>query len=438
MSRDILELGASLGFLDELYERQAVEPGAIDPSWQALMGPGPMAVQAKSNGQAGPNGQNGTNGHAKTNGEPQNGMAVQNAPETVLDASIAISRGTTRRMPSISRPGAVTLSPLANDIRVRMLALRINAETFERFCHTKYPGTKRFSLEGSESLIPVLDLILSHGASSGSIEAVLGMAHRGRLTALESLMRRPARELFGQFEDIEPEKALGGGDVKYHLGFSTDRIDANGNAMHVSLAFNPSHLEAVDPVVCGRGRAKQVRHGDVEMRRVMGILVHGDAAFAGQGLVPETLQLSRLQGFRTGGTVHVIVNNQVGFTASPAEQRSTPYCTDFAKMLVCPIWHVNGEDLDALACVVKIASYYRVQFGSDVVLDIYSYRKYGHNETDEPAFTQPVMYDRIKTKPSPVEVYSQRLIAEGVGTADEVAAMTARRVSELEPAFVSA
>ena len=258
------------------------------------------------------------------------------------------------------------------------------------------------------------------------------MAHRGRLTALESLMRRPARELFGQFEDIEPEKALGGGDVKYHLGFSTDRIDANGNAMHVSLAFNPSHLEAVDPVVCGRVRAKQIRHGDVEMRRVIGVLVHGDAAFAGQGLVPETLQLSSLPGFRTGGTVHVIVNNQVGFTASPAEQRSTPYCTDIAKMLECPIWHVNGEDLDALARVVKIASDYRTQFASDVVLDIYSYRKYGHNENDEPAFTQPVMYERIKTKPSPVEVYSKRLVDERVVTADEVAAMTARRVAELE------
>ncbi|MEO6772967.1 MAG: 2-oxoglutarate dehydrogenase E1 component [Kofleriaceae bacterium] len=534
MSGDILELGASLGFLDELYERQAADPGAIDPSWQALIGPVTPAPQP-----------NGGNGHAKPDGEPQNGMAVQNAHETVRDDAIAISRGTTRRMPTFSRPGAVTMAPIvaspsvwplvnayrtrghfaanldplglletakivelepatwgftdpderiaptgvhglqsatlaelvarlqhtyagsvglefmhisspqrrswlaermestsvaneSHDLRVRMLALLINAETFERFCHTKYPGTKRFSLEGSESLIPVLDLILSHGASSGAIEAVLGMAHRGRLTTLESLMRRPARELFGQFEDIEPEKALGGGDVKYHLGFSTDRIDPNGNAMHVSLAFNPSHLEAVDPVVCGRVRAKQVRHGDLEMRRVMGILVHGDAAFAGQGLVPETLQLSSLPGFRTGGTIHVIVNNQVGFTASPAEQRSTPYCTDIAKMLECPIWHVNGEDLDALAGVVKIASDYRTQFHSDVVLDIYSYRKYGHNETDEPAFTQPVMYDRIKTKQSPVEVYAQRLVAQQVVTVEEVAAMTARRVSELETELASA
>ena len=166
--------------------------------------------------------------------------------------------------------------------------------------------------------------------------------------------------------------------------------------MHVSLAFNPSHLEAVDPVVVGRVRAKQIRHGDFEHRRVVGVLVHGDAAFAGQGLVPETLQLSGLPGYRTGGTIHVIVNNQVGFTASPAEQRSTPYCTDVAKMLECPIWHVNGEDLDALARVVEIACEYRAQFASDVVIDMYCYRKYGHNENDEPSFTQPLMYERIK------------------------------------------
>jgi 2-oxoglutarate dehydrogenase E1 component len=322
--------------------------------------------------------------------------------------------------------------PVPTDVRTRMLALLINAEQFERFCHTKYPGTKRFSLEGSEALIPALDLVLTHTARLGAIEAVLGMAHRGRLTAIEQILKRPGRDLFGHFEDVEPEKALGGGDVKYHLGFSTDRTDPNGHAMHVSLAFNPSHLEAVDPVVIGRVRAKQIRHGDFEHRRVVGVLVHGDAAFAGQGLVPETLQLSNLPGYRTGGTVHIIVNNQVGFTASPAEQRSTPYCTDVAKMIECPIWHVNGEDLDAVARVIEIACEYRAQFASDVVIDIYCYRKYGHNENDEPAFTQPIMYDRIKTKESPVETYAQRLIGENVVSAEEVAAMTQRRVSELE------
>ncbi|MGH2900841.1 MAG: thiamine pyrophosphate-dependent enzyme, partial [Solirubrobacteraceae bacterium] len=272
------------------------------------------------------------------------------------------------------------LVPLPSDVRTRILALLINAEQFERFCHTKYPGTKRFSLEGSEPLIPMLDAVLTHTARLGAIECVLGLAHRGRLTTLESILRRPGRDLFAQFEDVEPEKAMGGGDVKYHLGFSTDRTDPEGHSMHVSMAFNPSHLEAVDPVVIGRVRAKQIRHGDFEHRRVVGVLVHGDAAFAGQGLVPETLQLSGLPGYRTGGTVHIIVNNQVGFTASPAEQRSTPYCTDVAKMLECPIWHVNGEDPDALIRVVEIASEYRAQFGSDVVIDMYCYRKYGHNE----------------------------------------------------------
>jgi 2-oxoglutarate dehydrogenase E1 component len=322
--------------------------------------------------------------------------------------------------------------PLPRDVRTRMLQLLINSEQFERFCHTKYPGTKRFSLEGSESVIPVLDLILTHGARLGAIEAVMGMAHRGRLTTIEQILRRPGRDLFGQFEDIEPEKSMGGGDVKYHMGFSTDRIDPNGRAMHVSLAFNPSHLEAVDPVVMGRVRAKQMRHHDIEHRQVMGILVHGDAAFAGQGLVPETLQLSGLPGYRTGGTVHLIVNNQVGFTASPAEQRSTPYCTDVAKMLECPIWHVNGEDLDALAHVVEIACEFRAQFSSDVVIDMYCFRKYGHNEADEPSFTQPLMYDVIKKKASPVEVYGKRLVEEGVVTSERVQEMVKERVTQLE------
>jgi 2-oxoglutarate dehydrogenase E1 component len=264
------------------------------------------------------------------------------------------------------------------------------------------------------------------------------MAHRGRLTTLEQILRRPGRELFAQFEDVEPEKAMGGGDVKYHLGFSTDRVGPDGRAMHVSLAFNPSHLEAVDPVVCGRVRAKQVRHGDVDQRRVLGLLVHGDAAFAGQGLVPETLQLSGLPGYQTGGTVHLIVNNQVGFTASPAEQRSTPYCTDVAKMIECPIWHVNGEDLDALASVVAIAMDYRAAFGGDVVIDIYCYRKYGHNENDEPSFTQPLMYERIHGKESPVEIYSKRLVGEGVVTGDDVAAMIRARVGELDAELAAA
>nr|MDQ3300424.1 2-oxoglutarate dehydrogenase E1 component [Myxococcota bacterium] len=546
MSRDVLELGGSLGFLDELAQQYAEQPAGVDASWHALLEPnghvpGGAAEAATTNGHG-----NGAAQAAAATAAPApatNGNAGSNAglrEPTTLPPSFDPSRP---GLPRLGRPGTVTMSTimaepvasvwplvnayrtrghfaatldplglletariseldpatwgftekdmtrrieptgihglpsatvaelvlylrriyagsvgvefmhissparrswvaermetniataLANDIRTRMLVLLINAEQFERFCHTKYPGTKRFSLEGSESLIPCLDLVLTHAARLGAIEAVMGMAHRGRLTTIESILKRPGRDLFGQFEDVEPEKAMGGGDVKYHMGFSTDRLDANGHAMHLSLAFNPSHLEAVNPVVVGRVRAKQIRHGDVEHRRVLGILVHGDAAFAGQGLVPETLQLSGLPGYRTGGTVHIIVNNQVGFTASPAEQRSTPYCTDVAKMLECPIWHVNGEDLDALARVIEIACEYRTQFSSDVVIDIYCYRRYGHNENDEPSFTQPLMYEAIKKKLSPVEVYSRRLVEEGVVTPDEVTAMTQRRVAELE------
>ena len=213
----------------------------------------------------------------------------------------------------------------------RMLELLVASEALERFCHVKYPGTKRFSLEGSESFIPMLDLVLEHAARLKCIEAVIGMAHRGRLNALVQIMGRQPRDVFAEFEDIEPESTLGGGDVKYHLGFSTDRVDSHGNTIHLSLAYNPSHLEAVDPVVVGRVRAKQRRHNDWEHRRVLGVLVHGDAAFAGQGLVAETLNLTNLHGYRTGGTVHLIINNQIGFTASPKEARSTPYCTDWPK-----------------------------------------------------------------------------------------------------------
>jgi 2-oxoglutarate dehydrogenase E1 component len=505
MSLDLRELGASLGFLDEVYDQLQQEPASVDPSWHEVMnGHKPAARPPNGNGRAPERAPNApafarpgvvtmspivaqqvpsvwplvnayrSRGHFAANLDPLGLLetariveldpatwgfttadeakqieptGVHGLPRATLAELLARLRriyassvgleymhisSPARRSWLAERMETTLLKPLPAAVRTRMLSLLINAEQFERFCHTKYPGTKRFSLEGSEGLIPMLDLVLTHSARHGAIEAVLGMAHRGRLTTIEQILHRPGRDLFGHFEDVEPEKALGGGDVKYHLGFSCDRVDPNGNAMHVSLAFNPSHLEAVDPVVVGRVRAKQVRHGDVEMRRVVGVLVHGDAAFAGQGLVPETLQLSSLPGYRTGGTVHLIVNNQVGFTASPAEQRSTPYCTDVAKMLECPIWHVNGEDLDALARVVEIACEYRAQFGSDVVIDMYCYRKYGHNENDEPAFTQPIMYDRIKTKPSPVEVYSQRLTVEGVVTPAEVTAMTQRRVSELD------
>ena len=316
--------------------------------------------------------------------------------------------------------------------RKRMLSQVVAAETLERFFHVKYPGTKRFSLEGSEGLVPVLDLVLEHGTRLGAIEAVLGMAHRGRINALVQIMGRKPRDLFAEFEDIEPESTLGGGDVKYHLGYSSDRTDAFGNVMHLSLAFNPSHLEAVDPVVVGRVRAKQRRHVDWEHRRVLGVLVHGDAAFAGQGLVAETLNLTNLRGFRTGGTVHIIVNNQIGFTATPQEARSTPYPTDVAKMIQCPIFHVNGEDLDAVAQVVELAMEYRARFQADVIIDMLCYRKFGHNEMDEPSFTQPVMYRRIQEKQSIVDLYAQRLLRENVIVAEAVSDMRRQQRAKLD------
>jgi 2-oxoglutarate dehydrogenase E1 component len=328
------------------------------------------------------------------------------------------------RLASQANPPAVA--------RRAMLEKLISAETFERFCHTKFPGTKRFSLEGSETLIPLLEEVLNHAGRQGAIEAVVGMAHRGRLTVQVQTMKRRPRDLFGEFQDIEPEATLGGGDVKYHLGYSCDREDRDGNAMHVSLAFNPSHLEAVDPIVVGRVRGKQRRHKDWERRRILGILIHGDAAFAGQGLVPETLQLSNLHGYRTGGTVHLIVNNQIGFTASPQEARSTPYCTDVAMMIQCPIWHVNGEDLDAVYRVVEMAMEYRAQFQQDVVIDMFCYRKFGHNEMDEPGFTQPVMYRRIQQKQPIDAIYGAKLIEEKVVSAQDIEAIRARYRAEYE------
>ena len=317
-------------------------------------------------------------------------------------------------------------------VRRSMLDQLIAAETMERFVHVKYPGTKRFSLEGAETLIPLLDQVLTDAARLGAIEAVLGMPHRGRLNVLVQVMRRAPRDLFAEFEDIEPEASMGGGDVKYHLGYSCDRVDRNGHRMHLSLAFNPSHLEAVDPVVIGRVRAKQARHADWEHRQVVGVLIHGDAAFAGQGLVAETLNLFNLAGYRTGGTVHIVVNNQIGFTASPLEQRSTPYCTDVAQMIQCPIFHVNGEDVDAVAHVVRMAMEYRARFQSDVVIDMFCYRKFGHNEMDEPAFTQPLMYQRIQKKEAAPEIYGRRLRGEGVVSVADIETMTERHRTALE------
>jgi 2-oxoglutarate dehydrogenase E1 component len=299
--------------------------------------------------------------------------------------------------------------------RLETLKLLIDAELFETFIAANYPGQKRFSLEGAETLIPAIHALVELCPSVGVEEVVLGMAHRGRLNVLANILDKSYATIFGEFEDnVIPEQYGGGGDVKYHKGFSSDHVGADGRAVHLSLTANPSHLEAVDPVVEGRARAKQRRRGDTEERRkVLPLLIHGDAAFAGQGLVAETLNLSSLPGYRTGGTVHIIVNNQIGFTTSPDEARSTTYCTDVAKMIEAPIFHVNGDDPEAAVFVTELALRYRQEFGKDVVVDMVCYRRHGHNEGDEPAFTQPLLYGKIKDHPSVRKLYTHRLLDSG-------------------------
>jgi len=287
-----------------------------------------------------------------------------------------------------------------------------DAENFERMLHTRFPGTKRFGLEGGETLIPLLDMLNTVAANHGIKEIVYGMAHRGRLNVLANILEKPAGLIIREFEGVHGA-TQGSGDVKYHLGYSSDMRTSVGSKVHLSLTPNPSHLEAVDPVVQGRVRAKQDRAGDSDRVVVMPVLIHGDTAFSGQGIVSETFQLSELSGYTTGGTVHVIVNNQIGFTTRPEASRSTPYCTDIARMMAIPIFHVNGEDPEAVASVVKIAVAWRQRFKRDVVIDMYCYRLHGHNEGDEPSFTQPLMYESIRSRPTPREVYEAHLLALG-------------------------
>ncbi len=307
------------------------------------------------------------------------------------------------------------------DIRLkRRIILKLNAaELFETFLHTHYVGAKRFSLEGGETLIPLLDALIERAAKHGVKEMVLGMPHRGRLNVLANTLDKPYGMIFGEFEDNQPETYAGDGDVKYHLGFSADHVTAENHTIHLSLTPNPSHLEAVNPVVEGRTRAKQRKFKDPTRKLGVPVLIHGDAAFAGQGLVAETLNLSQLKGYRTGGTVHIVVNNQIGFTTSPVDSRSTRYCTDVAKMIEVPIFHVNAEDPEACVYVAKLAVDFRQTFGQDVVIDLICYRKHGHNENDEPAFTQPLMYEKIRDRPTIRALYTENLIQSGELSSEE-------------------
>ena len=298
------------------------------------------------------------------------------------------------------------------------------AEGLERYLHTKYVGQKRFSLEGGDSLIPLLDDLVQHGGKMGVEETIIGMAHRGRLNVLVNLLGKSPKDLFSEFEgQYDLAKLRGSGDVKYHKGFSSDLKTGSGN-VHVALAFNPSHLEVVNAVVEGSVRARQERRGDASGDKVLPVQIHGDAAFAGQGVIMETLQLSQARGFYTGGSVHVIINNQVGFTTSdPRDARSTLYCSDVAKMVEAPIFHVNADDPEAVCFVMRFALEYRMKFHKDVVIDLVCYRRHGHNEADEPSATQPLMYQVIRKKPTVRQLYADKLAAEGVLTPAEAKTM---------------
>jgi 2-oxoglutarate dehydrogenase E1 component len=323
---------------------------------------------------------------------------------------------------------------LSTEDQVRILTKLTDAEIFEEFLHKNYVGAKRFSLEGAESFIPLMDLVIERSGSLGVSEIVIGMAHRGRLNVLANTLGKRLHEIFAVFEDHRPEEMLGRGDVKYHLGYSVDRTTRDGKKVHLTLCFNPSHLEFVGAVVEGRVRAKQARIGD-NRSAVLPLAIHGDAAFVGQGIVAETLNLSGLDGYQTGGTLHVVINNQVGFTTLPNDSRTTRYCTDLTRMLRCPVFHVNGEDPEAVAQVVKLATDFRQKFRRDVVIDLYCYRKYGHNEGDEPRFTQPAMYNLIDKKRTVRQVYVDALVETGRIDAEQAQAIMVRRQVELEAAL---
>ncbi len=323
---------------------------------------------------------------------------------------------------------AMTADALTDEERVWILEHLTAAEGIERYLHTRYVGQKRFSLEGGESLIPLLDDIIQQGGASGIREIVIGMAHRGRINVLVNILGKSPEELFEEFEGkYDPEELRGSGDVKYHKGFSADMKTPGGN-LHIALAFNPSHLEIVNPVVEGSVRARQQRRGDDERQEVLPILIHGDAAFSGQGVVTETFQMSQTNGFRTGGTVHIVINNQIGFTTSrPSDARSTDYCSDVAKMIEAPVFHVNGDDPEAVILVSRLALLYRQRFNKDVVVDLVCYRRHGHNEADEPAATQPIMYSRIREHKTTRELYAGHLLERQV--------ISATRATELQDSY---
>ena len=330
-----------------------------------------------------------------------------------------ITRTPEKRWIQARLEGSKAKLDLSGERRVALLERTTAAEGLERYLHSKYVGQKRFSLEGGESLIPMLDEMLQRAGSHGIKETAIGMAHRGRLNVLVNILGKSPRELFEEFEGKKKKTGKGSGDVKYHMGFSSD-LQTPGGTMHLALGFNPSHLEIINPVIEGSVRARQQRRGDHTGKQVLPILIHGDAAFAGQGVVMETLQMSNTRGYATGGTVHIVINNQVGFTTSnPVDSRSTFHCTEVAKMVQAPIFHVNGDDPEAVLFVTQLALDYRMEFGKDVVIDLVCYRRHGHNEADEPAATQPMMYQIIRARPTTRQLYAEQLTTAGVLEAGE-------------------
>jgi 2-oxoglutarate dehydrogenase E1 component len=329
--------------------------------------------------------------------------------------------------------------PLSRETRLRILRNLIAAEEFEHFLHSRFVGQKRFALEGGETALAILEEILERAAANSVHEIVVGMAHRGRLNILANVVGKDVRKIFSEFEgEIDPASTQGSGDVKYHLGATGVRRMESGGEIVISVSPNPSHLEAVDPVVEGIVRPKQDRLGDTRRERVIPVLVHGDAAFAGQGVVAETLNLSQLDGYSTGGTLHLVINNQIGFTTLPDESRSTPYSTDVARGVQAPIFHVNGDDPEAAIRVAEIAFDYRQQFKKDVVIDMICYRRHGHNEADDPSYTQPILYRKIKEHPSVAALYAERLVREGVAAAEECRAVHQAAAQKLSEAYDAA
>jgi 2-oxoglutarate dehydrogenase E1 component len=345
-------------------------------------------------------------------------------------------------------PDAFEKNGFTKEGKIAILNKLIEAEGFERFLHKRFPGTKRFGLDGGEAMVPALEQMIKRGGALGVDEIVIGMAHRGRLNTLAAVMGKPYKTIFHEFQggSSVPSDIEGSGDVKYHMGASSDR-EFDGNHVHLSLTANPSHLEIVNPVVLGKARAKQafdIREANkglpesqwaLDRSKVMPLLIHGDAAFAGQGVVAECFALMGLKGYRTGGTMHFVINNQIGFTTSPRNSRSTPYCSDVALMVQAPIFHVNGDDPEAVVFAAKVATEFRQKFKKDVVVDMFCYRRFGHNEGDDPTFTQPIMYSKIRALPSTREIYARRLVEEGVLTQAEVDAEVTRFEAWLDEQF---